>query len=110
MLLGFGLGLLVLPGTLLGIYGMSLDPDGTVVARLLGGQLLGYVPLEWFALRGDRAIRRVNLRSVFVAEVTGLAVTALAAVQGRGNTLFLGVVAIFLVFALWRGYYLLAYR
>lgn len=95
---------------MLAIYGMTLTPDGEVVARLLGGQLLGYVGLELYALRGSAQTRVVNLRSIFVAELTGLAATAIAAFQGRGNALFWSVVAIFLIFTVWRGYYLLTHR
>ena len=106
----FGLALLIAPGQILGVYGLAVTPDGEVVARLLGGQLLGYVPLELYALLGGPQVRAVNLRSIVVAEVTGLGATLLAALQGRGNTLFWGVVAIFLVFSIWRGFYALTYR
>ena len=105
----FGIGLLAVPASLLAAYGLTVTPDGEVVARALGAQLAGYVLVEWFAIRGGREVRVANVRSVFVAEVLSLAVTAIAALQGRGNTLFLGVVAIFLVFSLWRGYYLITY-
>ena len=105
----FGIGLRVAPGSLLAMYGLAATPDGEVVARVLGAQLLGYVLVEWFAIRGGRDVRIANVRSVFVAEVLSLAVTAIAAIQGRGNTLFLGLVAIFLAFSLWRGYYLITY-
>ena len=106
----FGIGLLAVPGPLLTVYGLTTTPEGEVVARVLGAQLVGYVLVEWFAIRGGREVRVANVRSVFVAEVLSLAVTAMAALQGRGNTLFLGVVAIFLVFSLWRGYYLISYE
>lgn len=105
----FGISLLAAPASLLAVYGLTVTPDGEVVARVLGAQLVGYVLVEWFAIRGGRDVRVANVRSVFVAEVLSLAVTAIAALQGRGNTLFLAVVAIFLVFSLWRGYYLITY-
>ena len=106
----FGVELLVAPGWLLSFNGMAATPDGEVVARLLGAQLLGYVPLEWLAVRGSREVRLVNLRSVFVAELVSLLVVVVAAAQGRGNAMFFGLVAVFLVFTLWRGYYLVTYR
>lgn len=110
VVLVFGLGLLVVPAAILTVYGMSLTPDGEVLARLLGGQLLGYVGIEYYALRGGDEVRLVNLRSVLVAEILGFVVSGLAALQGRGNSLFWGVVAIFFVFAVWRGYHVLTYR
>ena len=102
----FGVGLLVLPGLVLGIYGMTVNADGTVVARILGGQLLGFSVLEWIALRGERPVREANLRSVLLAELLGFAVALFAALGGIGNGLFWGVVGIFLLFSLWRAYYL----
>ena len=106
----FGTGLLLVPAWLLGIYGLTMTTDGEIVARLLGAQLLGYAVLEWFCLRGGRELRVVTLRAAFVAELGGFVVSGLAALQGRGNALLLSVVALFLVFAVWRGYYLITYR
>ena len=106
----FGAGLLVVPAWLLGIYGLTMTTDGEIVARLLGAQLLGYAVLEWYCLRGGRELRVATLRAAFVAELGGAVVSGLAALQGRGNTMLLSVVALFLVFAIWRGYYLITYR
>jgi len=105
----FGGALLAVPTWLLGMYGLQMTPDGEVIARVLGTQLLAFAVLEWYALRGGRELRVAAVRSAFVAEVSSLAITAAAALQGRGNTLFLSVVAIFLVFSIWRGYYLVTY-
>lgn len=102
----FGVGLLVLPEFVLGTYGMTTNPDGIVVARILGGQLIGFSVLERAALRGERAVREANLRAVLVAELLGFAVALLAALSGTGNGLFWGIVGIFLLFSLWRAYYL----
>lgn len=102
----FGLGMLLAPEALVAVYGMTLNDDGLIVARLLGGQLLGYTVLEWLALRGERQVREANLRSVVLAEFLGLAVSGLAAVQGIGNSLVWGLVVIFLLFTVWRAYYL----
>jgi hypothetical protein len=37
----FGLSFLLIPHTFVAIYGLTLDPDGTVLTRSLGGVLLG---------------------------------------------------------------------
>ena len=105
----FGGGLLAVPAWLLGMYGLQMTQDGELVARVLGAQALGVGVLEWYALRGGRELRVAAVRGAFVAEVASLAITTIAAIQGRGNTLFLSVVAIFLVFSVWRGYYLITY-
>ena len=59
--------------------------------------------------RRSRA-RVVTLRAALVAELGGVVVSGLAVLQGRGNTMLLSIVALFLVFAIWRGYYLITYR
>ena len=105
----FGGALLAVPVWLLGMYGLQMTPDGEVVARVLGAQLLAFGVLEWSAIRGGRELRVTAVRAAFVGEVSSLAITAIAALQGRGNTLFLTVVALFLVFSVWRGYYLITY-
>ena len=105
----FGSALLAVPAWLLGMYGLQMTPDGEVVARVLGAQLLAFGVLEWFALRGGRELRVAAVRAAFFGEVSSLAITTIAALEGRGNTLFLSVVAIFLVFSFWRGYYLITY-
>ena len=106
----FGGALLAVPAWLLGMYGLQMTPDGELVARILGAQTLAFGLLEWYALRGGRELRVAVVRSAFVAEVSSLTISVIAAVQGRGNTLFLSVVAIFLVFSVWRGYYVITYR
>ena len=47
--LGFGLPMLIVPTFLMGIYGLELDLNGVVMARLYGGALLGNLLLTWFA-------------------------------------------------------------
>lgn len=106
----FGGALLAVPTWLLGMYGLQMTSDGELVARILGAQALGFAVLEWYGLRGGRELRVAAVRSAFVAEISSLAILAIAALQGRGNTLFLSIVAIFLVFSVWRGYYLITYR
>jgi len=45
----FGLALLLVPATLLAAYGITPDPGGAVVARLLGGAFIGLGVVAWFA-------------------------------------------------------------
>ena len=44
--LGFGVALVLAPASLLSLYGVSLDPAGGYLARLLGVDLIG-IGLVW---------------------------------------------------------------
>lgn len=102
----FGAGLLLMPEALLALYGLSVNADAAPVARVLGAQLLGYTVLEWLALRGEHGVRAATLRAVLPAEVLSFVAVLIAALQGTGNVMIWGLVAIFLVFSVWRAYYL----
>ena len=45
--IGFGLGLLVIPVQLMGIYGLTLDSNGTLMARILGPSLTAFALTYW---------------------------------------------------------------
>ncbi|HUQ17790.1 MAG TPA: hypothetical protein VM070_08380 [Candidatus Saccharimonadales bacterium] len=106
---GFGAALLIAPAIISGIYGLSLGADGEVVARILGAAMLGYLPVDWLAIKGSREVRMLTLRAGLIAEVGGAIAAGVGAIQGRGNTLFLSVPALFAIFAIWRGYHLVTY-
>ena len=45
----FGLAYLLVPASLLTLYGIALDPSSQWVARLFGSALLGYAAMLWLA-------------------------------------------------------------
>jgi len=45
--LSFGLGLLFIPIQLMAIFGVTLDSDGTMMARILGAALTAYGLTFW---------------------------------------------------------------
>ena len=65
----FGLAFLLVPVALLSAYGITVNPGGVVIARLLGGAFVGLGVVAWFA-RG--ALPSEALRAI----ILGIAVTA----------------------------------
>lgn len=84
----FGLALLVIPGTMLAAYGITLDPGGTVIARLLGGAFIGLGTVAWFA-RGaapSEALRAIIL-GISVIATLGCLVSIHGVLSGASNAL-----------------------
>jgi hypothetical protein len=72
--LGWGIAFLAVPALVMGLFGVQIDPAGTMLARLLGASLLG------------------------------VAVTAHAAATGTANALMWGITGLFAILVIWRGY------
>ena len=107
----FGVFLLFLPGSLLGMLGASLGPAGTFAAREYGAALFGILILTWFARNTtDSVARRAILLQLFVYDAIGFAVTLLSVISGVLNSLGWGIVAVYLFFTFGSGYLLIAKR
>lgn len=84
----FGLALLLIPGTMLAAYGISLNPGGAVIARLLGGAFIGLGAIAWFA-RGaapSEALRAIIL-GISVVATLGCLVAIHGVLSGASNAL-----------------------
>jgi hypothetical protein len=62
----FALGFMLMPGQLVGLYNVELNPGGALVAQLFGATLLGFGLLDWFGrdFKDDKtkqAVLTVNL-------------------------------------------------
>ncbi len=97
----FGIGLVVVTGPLLAIYGMTLDKTGTVVAQLFGSLLIAFAVLNWFArnVTDQEARRAVGLGNL-AGNAVGFVVILLGQLAGIANTLGWSNVAIYLVLTL----------
>jgi hypothetical protein len=107
----FGALLLLLPGTLLGILGASLNSAGTFTAREYGAALFGTLMLTWFARNAAESdARYAILLNLFVYDAIGFVVTILAVLSGVLNSLGWGIVVVYLFFTLGSGYLLIQKR
>lgn len=84
----FGLALLLVPAALLAAYGITLNPGGTVIARLLGGAFVGLGVVAWFA-RGaapSEALRAIIL-GIAVITTLGCLVSIHGVLSNASNAL-----------------------
>ena len=105
----FGLGFVIVPATLAGIYGMKFDPVATLMARLFGGGFILEAIVLWYARNTDRddAACQGILIGVVVSNAIGFIVCLLATLAGTWNALGWLSVGLFLVFGLAFAYFLL---
>lgn len=97
----FGVGLVVVTGPLLAIYGITLDKAGTVVAQLLGAALIGFAVLDWLARDvTDPQARQAVVLGNLAGEVVGFVVILLGQLAGVANALGWTTVAIYLLLGL----------
>jgi hypothetical protein len=102
----YGIALLLLPGTMLGLYGVPSSPGAQVVAQLLGGVFLGIGLLNWL-VRGvsDSAALRAIILSLLVTDALGAVVSVWGTLSGGFNTFGWSAVLVYLVLALGYAYF-----
>lgn len=102
----FGILFVLVPGTLMSIYGVSLGSGGILVARLYGASLFGNLLLTWFARNdtGSDALR-ASVLALTVYDAIGFVVALGAVLTGVMNALGWAVVALYLLLALGFGYF-----
>jgi hypothetical protein len=101
----FGIGSAVIPTTMWPIYGITLDPNGILMARFCGACLIGIGLILWLAKNSDwNALKGITL-SLCVADLIGFIVALGGQLAGIMNSLGWIVVIIWLFFALGLGYF-----
>ncbi|MBA7697400.1 hypothetical protein ES703_106065 [subsurface metagenome] len=107
--IGFGIGLLAIPGTLMSLYGVVLGAGGIFMTRLYGAALCGNLLLTWFARNAtDSDARQAIILDLLVYDAIGLVVALIFQLSGGMNILGWSIVAIYLFFTLGYGYFYLA--
>ena len=101
----FGLAFVLVPGSTLSIYGVSVNEAGILISRLFGASLLGYAVLSWFARNTEEsAARRAILISFSIGFTIGFIVSLIGQLSGIVNALGWSSVALYLFFAVAFGY------
>jgi len=101
----FGLTFVFVPKTTLSLYGISLSPGGTAIARLFGAALLEFALLSWFVRNAESTkTREAIILAIFIGEVIGFIVVLLGQLSGVVNALGWSTVVIYLLLALGFGY------
>jgi hypothetical protein len=84
--IGFGIPMVLIPAKLMSLYGLSLDSNGIVMARLYGGALFGNSILTWFCRNDAGSISlRAAILYLFIYDGINFFVTLAATVTGIMN-------------------------
>ena len=87
--LSFGLGLLFIPIQLMAIFGVTLDSDGTMMARILGAALTAYGLTFWLNRNlpaTDKAWHNLLLTS-FIYNIVVIPIMLIAVLDGVTNAM-----------------------
>ncbi len=83
----FGAGLALAPGPFMAPFGLAFDPDGELMARVLGAALIGYAIALWVSRNLTRAAARPLLVGGFAYNLIDLPINVLAIQAGTMNPL-----------------------
>ncbi len=101
-----GLALLLIPGAFMGLAGVTLDPGGTAMARLVGALLIGIAIMCWTARNADPSVgREAFVLGLFVGDTLGFVVMLLAQLAGLMTAFGWVFVLLWLVLAAGLGYF-----
>lgn len=102
----FGLSLVLVPGGLLSLYGITVNDAGILIARLFGAAFLGFTVLNWSARKAaDSEILRGIVLANLIMDAVGFIVTLLGQLAGLANALGWSSVALYLLFGLGFAYF-----
>ncbi|NUQ85007.1 MAG: hypothetical protein HUU11_09860 [Anaerolineales bacterium] len=102
----FGAGLLLAPVPFMCVFGVGLDPGGTMLSRILGAALIGFAMVFW-RMQGDlqnSTVRELLLAS-FVYNLIDLPVVFEATLSGTMGVMGWSAVLLHLLLAVGFGYF-----
>jgi hypothetical protein len=109
--IAFGIPMVLIPAKLMSLYGLSLDSNGIVMARLYGGALFGNFILTWFCRNDAGSISlRAAILYLFIYDGINFIVTLAATVTGIMSLVGISAVGIYLFFTIGYGYFQLVKR
>jgi len=102
----FGLAFLLMPDTLMSLYGVELNSIGVAISRLLGAAFLGFGTLRWLARNStESGFLKAVVLSGFVEDSIGFLVLLKAQLAGLTNASGWSNVALYGLFALGFAYF-----
>ncbi|NOQ96381.1 MAG: hypothetical protein GQ555_07165 [Desulfobacterales bacterium] len=104
----FGLGFLFMTQTLMGLYGMNLNSGGITTSRLLGQMYVLIALVLWLCRNTSEAsTKKAFAISVTIGDAIGTVVCLMAVLSGAMNSFGWSAVAIYLLFTIGFGYFVL---
>jgi hypothetical protein len=103
---GFGVGFVLIPGTMLDLYGMAQSPSANLAGQLFGVELIAVGLLCWLVrdVQDVGALRGITL-ALLIADVVGLIVVLIGTLSGVMGAMGWSGVAIYLVLAAGYAYF-----
>ena len=102
----FGIGFVLVPGTVETLYGMTPGPDVNLIGQFFGVELIAVGLLCWLARDvSDSAAQHAMILAFLIAEVIGLIVSIMGTLSGVFNAVGWSAVAIYLVLSLGFAYF-----
>ncbi len=102
----FGISFVVIPSTMLSIYGVTLSPAGVILARLLGAEFLSYSALTWFARNlKETETQRIIILGCLIGFGIGFIVALMGQLTGVFNLIGWSNVIVYLLFTLGYGHF-----
>ena len=83
----FGLGFMIIPDTMMSLYGVAINTSERFVSRYLGSALFG-ISITWWTLRAVRTLNEAMIGVAFGAtalSLTGFIIGVWDAISGTGN-------------------------
>jgi hypothetical protein len=103
-----GVPIVLAPGFVYSIFGITLAAGGVFAAREYGASMLGNLMLTWYARNSQESeARRAIVIALFVYDAIGFIVTLITVITGVLNPLGWLIVILYLFFAAGFGYFLL---
>jgi hypothetical protein len=101
----YGIGLVLLPSTVLSLYGVTPGPAVNLASQLFGVELLHVGLICWFARNvSDSPAQRAIIIASLIGQVIGLVVTVMGTLSGVFNVVGWSAVVIYLVLSLGYAY------
>lgn len=104
--LAFGVGFVLVPGTVLSLYGITPGPAVNLAGQYFGVELIAVGLLCWFARNVvDSAAQKAMILAFLIADAIGLIVSIMGTLSGVFNALGWSAVAIYLVLSAGYAYF-----
>ncbi|MGA8864303.1 MAG: hypothetical protein WBM09_11900 [Gallionella sp.] len=105
----FGIGFVLIPAKVGGLYGITQTPDVTFVGQLFGVELVGIGLICWLIRNiADPGFQRAIIISLLISDIVGAIVSVLGITSGVMNAVGWSSVAIYLLLVFGYGYFLFA--
>lgn len=102
----YGVGFVLVPATVLTLYGATVSPSANLVGQLFGVTLIGVGLICWLARNvTDPGSQRAIVLAQLIATVIGAIVAVMGTISGVANAVGWSAVVIYLLLALGYAYF-----